>query len=321
MKKILLASAMAALFACGAQAETVTLRAAHTSAASEPFQIGLQKFADSVEKASNGSIKVEIFPNAQLGDESSVLKSMQSGGIALSPVSNSPLAEFVPELHLFDLPFLFRDREQAYKVVDGPIGRGFEKNAEAKGLILLGFFEAGIRNVLNSVKPINTLDDFKSMKVRVIPSGINLDTFRALGANPVPIQYSQLYVALQNKTVDAAEAANSNYEAKKFYEVAPHYALVEWQILLAPLVMSKRVYDGLTPQQQEAVRAAAKAAIATEREAYIASDDVSMKALLAAGVKVTKPDRKPWIEAVKPVMTKWAPTVGEKNLADIAATK
>ena len=312
---------MAALFACGAQAETVTLRAAHTSAASEPFQIGLQKFADSVEKASNGSIKVEIFPNAQLGDESSVLKSMQSGGIALSPVSNSPLAEFVPELHLFDLPFLFRDREQTYKVVDGPIGRGFEKNAEAKGLILLGFFEAGIRNVLNSVKPINTLDDFKSMKVRVIPSGINLDTFRALGANPVPIQYSQLYVALQNKTVDAAEAANSNYEAKKFYEVAPHYALVEWQILLAPLVMSKRVYDGLTPQQQEAVRAAAKAAIATEREAYMASDDVSMKALLAAGVKVTKPDRKPWIEAVKPVMTKWAPTVGEKNLADIAATK
>ena len=321
MKRILLASAMAALFACGAQAETVTLRAAHTSAVSEPFQIGLQKFADSIEKASNGSIKVEIFPNAQLGDESSVLKSMQSGGIAISPVSNSPLAEFVPELHLFDLPFLFRDREQAYKVVDGPIGRGFEKNAEAKGLVLLGFFEAGIRNVLNSVKPINTLDDFKSMKVRVIPSGINLDTFRALGANPVPIQYSQLYVALQNKTVDAAEAANSNYEAKKFYEVAPHYALVEWQILLAPLVMSKRVYDGLTPQQQEAVRAAAKAAIATEREAYIASDDVSMKALLAAGVKVTKPDRKPWIEAVKPVMTKWAPTVGEKNLADIAATK
>src|SRR5882757_2329390 len=319
MKKILLASAMAALFACGAQAETVTLRAAHTSAASEPFQIGLQKFADSVEKASNGSIKVEIFPNAQLGDESSVLKSMQSGGIALSPVSNSPLAEFVPELHLFDLPFLFRDREQAYKVVDGPIGRGFEKNAEAKGLILLGFFEAGIRNVLNSVKPINTLDDFKSMKVRVIPSGINLDTFRALGANPVPIQYSQLYVALQNKTVDAAEAANSNYEAKKFYEVAPHYAMVEWQILLAPLVMSKRVYDGLTQQQQEAVRTAAREAIAAEREAYMASDDVSMKALLAAGVKVTKPDRKPWIEAVKPVMTKWAPTVGEKNLADIAA--
>jgi TRAP-type C4-dicarboxylate transport system substrate-binding protein len=162
---------------------------------------------------------------------------------------------------------------------------------------------------------------FGRHKIRVIPSSINLDTFRALGANPVPIQYSQLYVALQNKTVDAAEAANSNYEAKKFYEVAPHYAMVEWQILLAPLVMSKRVYDGLTPPQQEAVWTAARMAIGAERQAYVASDDVSMKSLLAAGVKVTKPDRKPWIEAVKPVLTKWAPSVGEKNLADIAATK
>jgi tripartite ATP-independent transporter DctP family solute receptor len=321
MKKILLAIAMAALLVGQAQAQTVTLRAAHTSAATEPFQIGLQSFADSLQKVSGGSIKTEIFPNAQLGDESSVLKSIQSGGIALAPVSNSPLAEFVPELHLFDLPFLFRDRAQAYAVSDGPIGQALAKIAEAKGFILLGFFEAGIRNILNSVKPINTLDDFKNMKIRVIPSSINLDTFRALGANPVPIQYSQLYVALQNKTVDAAEAANSNYEAKKFYEVAPHYAMVEWQILLAPLVMSKRVYDGLTQQQQEAVRTAAREAIAAERQAYIASDDVSMKSLLAAGVKVTRPDRKPWIEAVKPVLTKWAPSVGEKNLADIAATK
>jgi len=321
MRRIILASAMAALLSYGAQAQTVTLRAAHTSAATEPFQVGLQKFADTLEKTSGGSIKVEIFPNAQLGDEGSVLKSMQSGGIALSPVSNSPLAEFVPELHLFDLPFLFRDRDQAYHVVDGPIGQSFEQLCEAKGLVLLGFYEAGIRNILNSVKPINTLDDFKGMKIRVIPSSINLDTFRALGANPVPIQYSQLYVALQNKTVDAAEAANSNYEAKKFYEVAPHYAMVEWQILLAPLVMSKKVFDGLTPQQKDAVKAAAKESIAAERTAYIASDDVSMKALLAGGVKVTKPDRKPWIEAVKPMIAKWAPTVGEKKLADIAATK
>ena len=321
MRRMILASAIAALFTCGAQAQTVTLRAAHTSAPSEPFQVGLQKFADVLAKSSGGSVKVEIFPNAQLGDESSVIKSMQSGGIAVSPVSNSPLAEFVPELHLFDLPFLFRDRNQAYKVVDGPIGHSFDQLCEAKGLVLLGFYEAGIRNILNSVKPINTLDDFKGMKIRVIPSSINLDTFRALGANPVPIQYSQLYVALQNKTVDAAEAANSNYEAKKFYEVAPNYAMVEWQILLAPLVMSKKIYDGLTPQQQASVKAAAKESLTTEREAYMASDDVSMKALLAAGVKVTKPDRGPWIAAVKPMIATWAPKVGEKKLADIAATK
>jgi TRAP-type transport system periplasmic protein len=318
-RTLIMASAVAALFAGSAEAQVV-LKAAHTSAPAEPFQVGLQSFADEVAKATKGAVKVEIFPNAQLGDESSVIKSMQSGGIAVAPVSNSPLAEFVPELHLFDLPFLFRDRAQAYKVIDGPIGQSFAKLCEAKGLVLLGYYEAGIRNILNSVKPINTLDDFKGMKIRVIPSSINLDTFRALGANPVPIQYSQLYVALQNKTVDAAEAANSNYEAKKFYEVAPHYAMVEWQILIAPLVMSKKVLDGLTPDQQKAVLAAAKTSLKAERDAYQASDEVSMKKLLEAGVKVTKPDRKPWIEAVQPVLKSWGPKVGEKNLADIAAT-
>jgi tripartite ATP-independent transporter DctP family solute receptor len=316
-RTLIMATAMAALFGGGAQAQVV-LKAAHTAAPSEPYQAGFDAFASELAK-SNSGIKVEIFPNAQLGDESSVIKSMQSGGIAVSTVSNSPLAEFVSELHLFDLPFLFSDRAQAYKVADGAIGQSFDKLCEAKGLVLLGFYEAGIRNILNSVKPINTLADFKGMKIRVIPSGINLDTFRALGANPVPIQYSQLYVALQNKTVDAAEAANSNYEAKKFYEVAPYYAEVEWQILLSPLVMSKKVYDGLTPAQQKAVIAAAKVSIDVERKAYQESDDVSMKKLLAAGVKVSKPDRKPWIEAIQPVLKSWAPKVGEKNLADIAA--
>jgi tripartite ATP-independent transporter DctP family solute receptor len=317
----LLIAAAATLVAATAGAQT-TLRAAHTAAQSEPFQIGLQAMADALSKSPAGSsLKIEIFPNAQLGDEGSVLKSLQSGAIALSTLSNAPMAEFVPEMHIFDLPFLFRDREHAYKVVDGPIGERLATSADAKGLTLLGFYEAGIRNVLNSVKPINTLDDFKGMKIRVIPSSINLDTFRALGANPVPIQYSQLYVALQNKTVDAAEAANSNYEAKKFYEVAPHYAMVQWQILVAPLVMSKKVFDGLKPEQQQAIRSAARDSLPIERKAYIEADETAMKALLAGGVKVTRPDRQPWIAAVKPVLEKWAPQVGADNLALIAETK
>jgi TRAP-type transport system periplasmic protein len=311
-----------ALAASAASAQTITLRAAHTAAPSEPYQIGLQSFADALAKSPAGAtLKMEIFPNAQLGEEGSVLKSLQSGAIAVTVPSNAPIAEFVPEMHLFDLPFLFRDREHFYHVLDGPVGARMAPFAEAKGFTLLGYYEAGVRNVLNSVKPINTLEDFKGMKVRVIPSGINLDTFRALGANPVPIQYSQLYVALQNKTVDAAEAANSNYEAKKFYEVAPHYALVQWQILVAPLVMSKKVFDGLTPEQRSAVQAAARASLPVERKAYVEGDEVAMKALLAAGVKVTRPDRRPWIEAVQPVLDKWASAVGADNLAAIKDTK
>ncbi len=315
------AAAFALLLATSvAHAETI-IRAAHTAATNEPYQVGLEKFKSEVENATNGSVKVEIFPNAQLGDEGSVLKSIQAGSIGMSTVANATLSDFAQELHLFNLPFLFESREQAYKVLDGKIGQDVGKALEAKGFVLLGYYEAGVRNILNNRKPIANLDDFKGMKIRVIPSSINIDTFRALGANPVPLNYSELYTALQTKVVDAAEAANSNYDAKKFYEVAPYYALVKWQILVAPLVMSKRIFDGLSAAEQAAVRKAASDSLAPERTAYQATDDTAMKDLLAHGVKVTEPDRKPWIEAIKPVWTKWAATVGQDRIDAVAATK
>ena len=313
--------ALLTLLPLSAMADPLVLRAPHTAAPTEPFQIGLQSFADNLEKGAPGAFKVEILPNAQLGDEGSILKSLQSGAVAISAVSNAPVAEFVSELHLFDLPFLFRDRAQAYAVLDGPVGQSMTKALAAKGLILLGYYEAGIRNIMTNTKPINTLADLKGLKIRIVPSRVNLDTFRALGANPVPIQYSRLYVALQNKTVDGAEAANSNYEAKNFFEPAPNWAVVQWQILVTPLLMSKSIYDKMTPAQQAAIRAAGTASVDVERKAYQEADENALKKLLAAGVKVTHPDRQPWIDAVKPVIADWAKTVGEDKLAAIAATK
>jgi len=304
-----------------AAAQSVTLRVAHTAAQVEPYQIGFEKFRDEVEKATGGTVKVEIFPNAQLGDEGSVLKSIQSGSIAMATVANATIADFVQEMHIFDLPFLFRDRDQAYRVLDGAIGQSVAKALADKGFVLLGYYEAGVRNVLNNQKPINSLADLKGMKIRVIPSSINIDTFRSLGANPVPLNYSELYTALQTRVVDGAEAANSNYNAKKFYEVAPHYALVRWQILVAPVVISKRVFDKLTPEQQTAVKTALQASLETERKAYQAADESAMKELLAHNVKVTEPDRGPWIEAIKPVWQKWAPVVGQQTIDAIAATQ
>ncbi len=282
-----LASGLAALAVQSpASAQTVTLRVAHTAAQVEPYQTGFEKFREEVEKATGGAIS----------DEGSVLKSIQSGSIAMATVANATIADFAQEMHIFDLPFLFKDRSQAYHVLDGEIGQSVGKALADKGFVLLGYYEAGVRNVLNNQKPITSLTDFKGMKIRVIPSSINIDTFRALGANPVPLNYSELYTALQTHVVDGAEAANSNYNAKKFYEVAPHYALVRWQILVAPVVISKRVFEKLTPDQQAAVKMALQASL-------------------------TEPDRGPWIEAVKPVWQKWAPVVGQKTIDAIAATQ
>jgi tripartite ATP-independent transporter DctP family solute receptor len=299
----------------------VTLRLTYGANDHEPPGLGSARFADDIAKAANSQLNVEVFPNGQLGEEDSVLKSLQTGTIAITNVASSAMANYVAELHLFDLPFLFRDRAHAYSVVDGAVGAAMAQAMEAKGFVLLGFFDLGIRNILNSRRPINDLADFKGMKMRVIPNPINLDTFRALGANPVPVPYNQLYLALQTHLADAADAANTNYLAQRLYEVAPYYAGVEWQVLLGPMVISKRIFDRLTPAQQALIREAARDAVAVERAAYAKADAEAMDALLAKGVKLTHPDRAPWIEAVKPVWDKWAATVGKDTLDLVQQTK
>ncbi|MFG1265057.1 TRAP transporter substrate-binding protein [Xanthobacter aminoxidans] len=299
----------------------ITLRLSHGAAPSEPYQIGLEKFRDEIEKSTDGAIKVQIFPSGQLGDEASSVKGVQAGTISMAVVAGATIADYAPVIRIFDLPFLFASREQAYKVADGPIGKSADEKLAEKGLVLLGYFEAGVRNVLNNQRPITTLADFKGMKVRVVPSPMNIDTFRALGANPVPLPYGQLYTSLQTHVVDGAEAANTNYLASKFYEVAPYYALVRWQVLMSPVVISKKVFDRLTPEQQAKVRAAAAAAVTAERNAYQATDNAAFSDLTSRGVKVTEPPLEPWIAAVKPVWDKWAPVVGEDNLKAALADK
>lgn len=298
--------------------KTVTLRVAHTAKPTEAYQIGFEKFASEVQQISHGSIKVQIFPNSQLGDEPSVLKSVQSGSIAMATAANSTVANYLPKLHLFDMPFLFNSADQALSVTSGPIGKSFANGLADKGFVLLGYYYAGARNILNNQKPINSLADFKGMKIRVIPSDVNEDSFKAMGANPTPIEYSQLYTALQTHVVDAAEAANSNYYAQKFYEVAPNYAILHWQFLVSPVVMSKKIFDTLSAQQQQDVRKALTDSLQTEWSKYEAEDDAALASIKKLGnVKITQPDRQPWIDAVKPVWAKWAPTVGADNIQQI----
>jgi tripartite ATP-independent transporter DctP family solute receptor len=239
----------------------------------------------------------------------------------MTHVASSALANYVPQMHLFDLPFLFRDRAHAYAVLGGPVGQSMAAAIETKGFVLLGFMDLGIRNILSRRRPINALQDFQGMKMRVIPNPINLDTFHALGASPVPIPYTQLYLSLQTGVVDAADAANTNYLAQRFYEVAPNYAVVEWQFLVGPWLMSKRIYDRLTPEQQGMIHSASREAVEAERSAYQKADAAAMEELLGKGVKVTRPDRERWIAAIRPVWEKWGPAVGEDALEQLKQTK
>ncbi|MBV8394252.1 MAG: TRAP transporter substrate-binding protein DctP [Alphaproteobacteria bacterium] len=317
---LVLVVSAAMLFGGGLQAQVV-LKAAHAGPdGHQPFQMGMTSFLYEVEDATGGTLKIEIHPESRLGDERSVLKAVQAGRIAIALTSNAVLSEVVPELRVFDLPFLFRSRDHAYKVLDGPVGQSFAPLLEAKDLVLLGFYVAGVRNIVTGGRPAESPGDVKGLKAGVIPGSIDLDVFQALGASPIPMPDSQVRAALKDKTIDAAAPFDAAYDNDKLYEVAPYESLVEWQVVVVPLVMSKKIFGGLSSDWQKALRKSATTSISIERGMLQAYDDVWRKRLQIAGVKMSTPDRKPWIEAVQPVLRSWVPKVGEKILADIAAT-
>ena len=231
--------ALAALAGCAAPEERrVTIKASTSTAANEPAVKGLEVFAHELGVMTDGRIAVEIYPNNALGNERDVIELTIIGAVELTTPSNAPLATFVPELLVFDLPYLFRDRSHMYEVLDGPIGARFETPLRKRGLVLLGYFEAGLRHVMTRDRPVERTEDLSGLKIRTMENPLHLDAFAAFGANPLPMAYGEVYTALEQGVIDGAEAARSNYLSKRFFEVAPHWSEIGWMYLVQPLVMS-----------------------------------------------------------------------------------
>ncbi len=295
--------AAAALFAAcgGGDARTITIRASSSSAANEPMVLGLERFGEELAAATDGRIRVEVYPNNALGNERDVLELAILGAVEVTAPSNAPLATFVPEMLVFDLPYLFRDRRHMYEVLDGPIGRGFEGPVAERGLVLLGYFEAGLRHLMTRDRRVEGVGDLAGLKIRTMENPLHLRAFEAFGASPLPMAYGEVYTALEQGVIDGAEAAPSNYFAKRFHEVAPHWSEIGWMYLVSPLVMSRRFHDGLTPEDREAVHEAARRAIDFERAEYQRQDEAAITRLKAEGVEFSSPDRSALMELARQV--------------------
>jgi tripartite ATP-independent transporter DctP family solute receptor len=272
MKHLMLLSVLLFTVSTLAGAETIVLKAGHSANPDEPYHVGLQALADRVKELSNGQVEIQIFPNNQLGNEKEMIEGLLLGTLDMTVPSNGVVTNFVPELGIFDLPFLFRDREHMYKVMDGPVGEELGQALEAKGFKLLAFYEAGIRHIMTTKKPIDSYDDLAGMKIRTMQVPAHVASFNAFGANATPLAYGELYGALQSGVVDGAEAANTNYNSKKFYEVAPYWATVAWTALVADLIMSKEKFDSLPADVQQILQQAALESAAIERKTYAESD-------------------------------------------------
>lgn len=244
-----------------------TIKLAHVVAEEDIFHIQSVKFKELVEERTNGEIEIKIFPNKQLGDkESDLITMVQNGTIGLATITCGPITSFDAFFGILDMPFLFRDKDHAYKVLDGPIGQKFLDSLSSIGIKGLAFGERGFRNVSNNIRPITKPEDLNGIKIRVMQSPVYVETFKALGANPVPMGWGEVYTSLQQGIIDAQENPPWVIWAFKIYEVQKYYSLTGHSYAGNVIMMNQELFDGFDEATQQILIDAAKEASAYERQ-------------------------------------------------------
>lgn len=301
----LVTAALVSLSLGAARAEAVdplTIKFAHAGSQTHPYSVGISKLGPILEKNSGGAIKLQVFCCAQLGSERELAESARLGTIHMTSVAaEGALPAWVPELQVFGLPFVIRDRAHAYKVLDGPIGKELEAKLRAQGLETLGWWELGFRNMTTKNKPVRTPEDLKGLKMRVQEAKVWLGFMRALGALPTPIPFGELYSALQQGVVDGQENPIVTITSMKFYEVQKQVGLTEHTYTALPVMASKKWWDGLKPDQRKIIADSVKASVTEQRATVAAQVDDGVKFLKAQGVTITEVDKAKFMAATKDV--------------------
>ncbi|MGB5985134.1 MAG: TRAP transporter substrate-binding protein [Desulfobacterales bacterium] len=265
------------------------------------YNLAAEHFGKIVAEKSGGEIEVQVFPAAQLGSERDMVEGLQLGSLEMTLTSTGPMGNFVPQVKLFNLPFLFKDRESCYRVLDGEIGTQIADRFVKVGIRSLGWYENGFRNITNSKVAVNAPADMAGLKIRVMEDDVFILTMKALGASPLPMAFGELYTALEQKTVDAQENPLAVIHSSRFFEVQKHLAMTGHFYSPAVLLISEMTWQKLTPEQQKIVIEAATEARDYERELSLKADQELEAACKAEGMEITHPDKAPFAEAVAAV--------------------
>ena len=248
---VIVATIMLLLPGSASAAKKVTLKLGHNAATSHHYHTLSVMFQEAVAKASNGEIEIKVFPNDQLGSQRQLIEGAQIGTTDMVLTSDSVMSNFEGKFAALNMPFLFRDMDHVGKTMDGPIGEEFRQLASKKGLFILAFWENGFRAISNSKRPIVTVKDCEDLKIRISPNFLSVDMFKALGALPTPMATGEVYSALQLGTVDGQENSPTFVLSQKYYEVQKYLSFTRHQHNTEPLVISKIIYDGLSPEHQK----------------------------------------------------------------------
>lgn len=259
MKRVFLKSLIATVALAAASvaaAQERTIKFANQNAPGHPIVQGMEKFKELVEKQSGGKIKVNLFPGGALGSDQANVSAVQGGTLEMVAMNSGILASQVKDFEVFDFPFMFASGKEADAVVDGPFGKKMHARLLDKGIVGLGYYELGFRHLTNSKRPITKVADIEGLKLRVIPNAINVDWVKALGANPTPLPFPELYAALEQKAVDGQENPVATINGAKLYEVQKHLALTGHQYNPQSVMVSKKFWDALSAAEKKIIEEA-----------------------------------------------------------------
>ena len=300
-------------------AAATVIKLGHIAEATNPYGMGADKFAEIVKQKSNGDIQVKVFPSSQLGTQKELIEGLIYGTVDMTLTGTAELGTFQPQMALFDMPFLFKDRAHAYRALDS-VGMEMAKPLEAKGIKLLGYMENGIRHMTNNVRPIKTPADMKGLKIRVMNNNVYVAMMKSLGASPTPMALAELYSAMQVGVVDGQENPSAHIFTKRFFEVQKYASLTGHAYAAEPVLISMATWKKLTPAQQTIVQESANEAIAWQRKMSETEDSEFWDKIKKTGkMEVITVDRKPFMEATDTIYKDLAKTVGQQNIDKVKA--
>ena len=298
----------------GGDGATIVLRASHSCANTHPYQLGLERFAELVKEKTNGAVEIDIFHSAQLGDERANIEDLQMGTLDIAVSSTGPLGNFVEDFLILDLPFLFTSYDHAHAVLDGEIGQNLLAKLDNVGIVGGAFWENGFREMTNSKHPINSVADCAGLKLRCMENQVHMDAFTALGMDPTPMAWSEVFTSLQQKVIDGQENPIAVIYSNAVYEAQDYLAITNHVYSPSVILFSKAVFDKLDPAYQTALMEAAAEAADYERSCCEDNEVAQISEMEEKGLQVTYPDVTEFQAAMAPVYEKYAPQFGQENI-------
>jgi tripartite ATP-independent transporter DctP family solute receptor len=300
---------LAACVALTAPASAREFRSADVHPPGYPTVEAVKFMGEQLAAQTGGELGIKVYPNGALGTERDTIEQLKLGGLDMMRINVAPLNNIVPETIVPALPFLFRSEEHMHAVLDGPVGEQILAAMTEQGMIGLAFYDSGARSLYTASTPVKSLADVSGMKIRVQQSDLFVAMVEALGANPTPMPYGEVYTALKTGIVDAAENNFPSYESSRHFEAAKNYTMTEHSMAPEVLVFSKVIWDTLSEEDQALIRKAAKESVPHMRKLWDEREGKARQTVEAAGSEIiTLEDRQAWVDAMQPVYKRFAAT-------------